>query len=402
MPKHFTWCVALWSLLAVLALPTQGAKVAPITDLEVLPENEEEAGLWEVSREHEQGILDRGERYGNPEVEAFLADMARRMLGTSLDRHEIAIEFFIVRRPTLSAWVYPYGKVAVTTGLLAGMDNDSQLAAIIGHELAHFIDRHSYRELIADKRQSAVGKGLGFLATALVAKQTGVIDTRLMKTGQIWTDLVTSGYSRELEHDADAEGLALMAAGQYTQREAVPAFEALAQNDLYGVVDVAAIWSSHPKLADRIENLRAAIADSTQVAGPIDTNAYRRALATVFVVNAQLDMNEHHHEHARATLARVLEAAPDNGWAQFFYGETWRREQPDGPDLSPRIEAYARAISADPDLAPAHRELGMAYRQQGATADAIAAFDHYLTLASDAPDAGIVRSYRAELAGGTP
>ncbi|NJN51175.1 MAG: M48 family metalloprotease [Gammaproteobacteria bacterium] len=179
------------------------------------------------------------------------------------------------------------------TGLLAGMDNDSQLAAIIGHELAHFIERHSYRELIADRRQSAVGKGLGFLATALVAKQTGVIDTNLMNAGQIWTDLVTSGYSRELEHDADAQGLELMAAGDYAQREAIAAFEALRSNDDYGVVDVAAIWSSHPKLDDRIENLQASVAKSGQSSRVIDPAPYRVALANAFIVNAQLDMDAH-------------------------------------------------------------------------------------------------------------
>jgi predicted Zn-dependent protease len=395
--------MVLFVAAALLAGVSHGAKVVPVTELDALPANEDEAGLWEVAKKHEQRIVDAGEVLDDAPTQAYVKSIVVRMIDHRFASLGVEPSIIIVERPTLSAWVYPYGDIAVTTGLLSGMQNDAQLAAILGHELAHFIGRHSYRELIADKQQSIIGKGLGILATAAVASQTGQVDTSLMGgVGDLWTGLVTSGYSRDLEHVADAEGLELMAGGDFPRTEAIPAFEALRQNDLYGAVNVSAIWSSHPKLDDRIENLREDIAAEAKQKGyqpgiPPDPLGYLRGVGPAIVVNAELDLREYYFERARDELQRYLEAAPDDARAEFLVGESLRKEFPDGPDFALRDAAYQRAVAADASFAQAYRELGMAFRQEGRSDAAIAAFERYLALAPDAPDAGIVRAYTEEL-----
>jgi predicted Zn-dependent protease len=403
MRRHGTTLLLLAAMVAT-ALPAAAEKVVPITELEKLPANADEAGLWEESRKHEARITEGGELFANAELERYLRAVVDRMLGSSLGALDVDVRFLVVQRPTLSAWVYPYGTIAVTTGLLTGMDNEAQLAAIVGHELAHFIARHSYRELIADRRQSAIGKGLGLLATAAVAAKTGTVDTSLMGVGGIWTDLVTSGYSRELEHVADAEGLRLMRVGGYPLGESVPAFEALRENDVYGALAVMGIWSSHPKLDDRIANLERDVAEERKRIGagpPVpDPALYDRGVAPALLVNAQLELDARQYARARTALERFLTVHPTHAQASFLVGETLRREFPDGPDLEPRLAAYRRALANDASYAPAARELGLAERQRGEGHAAIAAFERYLALAPDAPDAGIVRGYLSELTGG--
>ncbi len=391
--------VLLWALSA---LPAMAVKVLPIAELDVLPEDEDEDDLWVIASGHENNIGNSDLLWREPSVEAFLESMADRIIGNSLDHIGIEVDFIIVRKPTLSAWVYPYGTIAVHTGLLANMDNEAQLAAIICHELSHFLQRHSYRELIADRRQSAIGKGLGLLATLAVASQTGQVDTGLMKVGDLWTDLVTSGYSRELEHDADAEGLELMRKGDYDRAEAIKAFTNLAQNDIYGTVKVAQIWSSHPKLADRIENLEQAVAAERKQKNiapgrPRESADYYRAIAPALKANAELDMAEGFYGRARAVLEKYISVHDDDADAHFRIGESLRFEAPDGPDFAPRVAAYQRALANNPDLAAAHLELGMALRQQGDAAGARSHLQQYLTLAPDATAAGIAAWYLESL-----
>ena len=245
--------------MVLTAAPVQAARIKHVDDIKALPENKKEQALWEIAEGHQENIRKEGRLVEDAELQAYVASVGNRLLGNRLDHLGIEIQYIVVQNNLLSAWVYPYGTIAVNTGLLASMENEAQLAAILGHELSHFMQRHSYRELVAEKRQSAVGKGLGFLATAAVAAKTGVVDTGLMKTGGLWSDLVTSGYSRKNEHVADAEGLEMMVAAGYDQAQAIKAFEILKQNAAYGVVSPRLLWSSHPTLDDRLKNLAKAV-----------------------------------------------------------------------------------------------------------------------------------------------
>ncbi|MCZ6854007.1 MAG: M48 family metallopeptidase, partial [Gammaproteobacteria bacterium] len=360
-------CLILAS--ALLASSSFAAKVKPISELSSFPENDKEYTLWQLAGEHEARIDREQRRYKNVAVEAYVKSIVTKMIGSRLDHVNVDIEIILVQEPTLSGWVYPYGDIAIHTGLLAGMENEAQLAAILGHEISHFLHRHSYRELIVEKQQSAFGKGLGLLVSAAVAAETGAIPTNLMGgVGNFWTGLVTNGYSRKLEHAADEGGLELMADANYDRGQAILAFEALKQNDVYGAVNVSTLWSSHPTLEDRIKNLqkhikREARRKDYQPGTVPDSNSYYEAIAPVLLFNASIDLEERHFERARVTLTKYLSIKQDP-LAEFLVGESFRKANPDGPDYSERMAAYDRAIALDAAFAPAHKERGMTMRRQ--------------------------------------
>jgi hypothetical protein len=79
-------------------------------------------------------VVDGGPRlpFDSPATSAYVKSIVVRMIDHQFERLGVEPSIIIVARPTLSAWVYPYGDIAVTTGLLAGMRNDAQLAAILG------------------------------------------------------------------------------------------------------------------------------------------------------------------------------------------------------------------------------------------------------------------------------
>ena len=388
-------------LLSFLSPPANAARVDPVSKLEELPAKADEAELWDIASRHENDLRNSGRMVHNRHVEAYLESITDRMLGSSLDHLGMHVDFLLVREPTLGGWVYPYGTIAVHTGLLAGMENEAQLGAILAHEISHFLQRHSYRELITEGRQSVIGKGIGLLATVAVASQTGVIDTDLIgSTEGLWSGLVTNGYSRKLEYVADEEGLVLMARANYSRDQALLGFKALGDNSFYGVADPARLWSSHPKLDDRIKNLQKEIKRerkrSKQAYKPgvvPASESYYRGIAPALLINARLDIQEQQYARARAALTKYISVRPEDPEAEFLIGETYRKEALDGPDYSPRMDRYRKALEKDCGFAPAYKELGMAHRRQHANAEAMSAFEQYLSFAEDAPDAGIIRAY---------
>lgn len=395
--------LGLCLMLAVLfASSSFAAKVKPISELTSFPENDKEYTLWRLAGEHESRIDEEQRRFRNSEVEAYVKSIVTRMIGSRLDHVNVDIEIILVKEPTLSAWVYPYGDIAVHTGLLAWMENEAQLAAILGHEISHFLHRHSYRELIVEKQQSAFGKGLGLLVSAAVAAETGRMPTNLMDgVGNFWSGLVTNGYSRKLEHAADEGGLELMKDANYDRGQALLAFEALKQNDIYGTVNVATLWSSHPTLDDRLKNLeknikREARRKDFEPGIVPESQAYYEAIAPVLMFNASIDLEEGYFERARTALKKYL-STQQEPMAEFLLGESYRKAKPDGPDFSEQMAAYNRAVALDEDFAPAHKELAMTLRQQRKGGEALQEFQRYLELAPDAADAGIIRGYMADM-----
>jgi predicted Zn-dependent protease len=283
------------------------------------------------------------------------------------------------------------------------MDNEAQFGAILAHEISHFLQRHSYREMLQGKTQSKVGKGLGLLAGLALAKATGSFDPGVMDfAGDLWEKLSTSGYSQDNEYVADEEGLAMMARAGLPIGEAVPAFQALAENAVYGAGDPRKMWSSHPRLEDRLKNLDKEIRnakrrkDYAEPAAP-DPLVYYRGIAPALMLNARLDIQERQLVRAREALEKYLRVHPDDPEAHYLLGETHRRGNPLGPDFNESQRAYQAALTHDSAFAPALKELGMTYRIQRQSAAARKAFEQYLAAAPDAPDAGIIRGYLAGL-----
>ncbi|NND67339.1 MAG: M48 family metalloprotease, partial [Halioglobus sp.] len=188
-------------LLAVLLVAFPGTvaakKYKPINEIPgQVPETEEEEAVWQVGIAHQEEVRGGQELVNNAELEQYLEGIVARLMGDMVATIGLEVDVLVFREPTVNAWVYPNGTVAVQTGMLAAMDNEAQLAAILGHEVSHFLNRHAFIQIKSKQTQSAIGKGLGALAAIAVAVETGTIATGLLDTGQIWTDLVTSGYSR--------------------------------------------------------------------------------------------------------------------------------------------------------------------------------------------------------------
>ncbi len=159
-------------------------------------------------------------------------------------------EFNLVDSKDVNAWCMPGGKVVVYTGLLPITQNETALAVVLGHEIAHALAQHG-NERMSQGLISQLG-GLG-LAIAMQNKPQQTQDLFLQSYG-VGSSLGLLAYGRKQETEADKIGLITMAMAGYDPNESIPFWERMSKA---GGANVPEILSTHPSSTTRIKDLRA-------------------------------------------------------------------------------------------------------------------------------------------------
>jgi len=151
----------------------------------------------------------------------------------------------VIDNDDVNAWCMPGGRIAVYTGLLDTIQpTDAELAAVIGHEIAHALREHTREKM---SQQLAAELGLSVLAAATGNKATTNLGATLTEV------MFTLPNSRSFEAEADAIGLELAARAGYDPRAAVTLWQKMASA---GGAAPLEILSTHPSPASRIEDIR--------------------------------------------------------------------------------------------------------------------------------------------------
>ena len=141
----------------------------------------------------------------------------------------------------------PGGKIAVYTGIISKLNlTDDELAAVIGHEIAHALREHS-REQIS--QQIATEQTI-----SLVGALAGLGSTSQSLAGQASQLVIGLPFSRKMETEADVMGMELMARAGYNPEAAVNVWKKMAQ---LGGGSSPEFLSTHPSDSSRIANLQA-------------------------------------------------------------------------------------------------------------------------------------------------
>ena len=146
----------------------------------------------------------------------------------------------------VNAFCMPGGRIAFFTGILNQLKlTDDEVAAIMGHEVAHALREHGREQMGKNIATSVVGR----IGGALIGSYLGV-DPRVSDTvAQYGTQLVSLKYSRDDEREADLIGLDIAARAGFDPRAGVALWEKMAQLDKRAPI---ALLSTHPGGSERI------------------------------------------------------------------------------------------------------------------------------------------------------
>lgn len=165
-------------------------------------------------------------------------------------------EFAVFEDDTVNAWVMPGGKVGFHTGILGIMENDDQIATVMGHEAGHVVGRHG-----AERYSQQLAAG-AVVEVANVAMEAGDVEGRNMIAGILGAG-VTFGfvlpYSRKHEYEADRLGTDFMAAANYRADQAVRFWDTMTKQS--AGQQPLEFMSTHPSDQNRISAMQSHITE---------------------------------------------------------------------------------------------------------------------------------------------
>jgi predicted Zn-dependent protease len=325
---------------------------------------DDEASLWAHMEREEERLRRSPFLIRDEALNAYLRDLACRLAG----EHCPDVRVYVVRTPQYNATMAPNGMLQIWSGLLLRMANEAQLAAILGHEIGHFVARHGIARLREAKRRSAVGQTVGLGLTVF-----GWLGVAVSSLAQIGLSAGGAAYSREHEREADRIGLDLMERAGYAPGEAARVWSELRTEE------DNTLFATHPSPGDRAQALLEAAGGRV---GRLGTDSYRRMLAPHRPLLLRDELLRGRYDETLALLERM----PPDGEVLFYKGEAHRlRGEPEKA-----LAAYRSVAHPPPEL---YRSMGLVLRRQGDTAEAARAFARFLELRPGAPDAELLRTY---------
>ena len=166
--------------------------------------------------------------------------------------------FAVLKSPVVNAFSCPGGFIFITSGALEQMDSEAELAAVLGHEIAHATHKHILKEI---KRANLMSAGADLAQTSFTGG--GLTDELAKKLGDIaFEKLFTTGLSRRDEQEADKTGVQLAAEAGYRAAEYVKFLETL--QDMEGTSSMKTLTATHPKPGDRVNYVKPLVADKSR------------------------------------------------------------------------------------------------------------------------------------------
>jgi predicted Zn-dependent protease len=380
-------------LLALLLAPPGSAVEEELIEHKIPPgyepaEARDEQGLWMEFKEMERALNQSALLVKDPELNNYVQGIVCRVAAEYCNDFRV----YLVRNPGFNASMTATGMMQIWTGLIVRASSTDEIAAVVGHEIAHYTRLHSLEgfRTLKSKMASASFFDLGF------AVLTGVS----APIGQASAMLSYLSHNREQETEADLLGARLLAEANYYPHASYQVWEKIITEEEAAVAknEKPNLFSqTHPASHDRAEYLK----DWVNVKyGPPDLEeSTDEALLTIlnnnylFLMEDMVDTNR--YGRTINLLERHAEIGVDRGLVYYFYGETFRQRGQDG-DQQLAMDAYRHAIEVGGEPPEVYKNLGYLNLKDGNVEQAQDSFRTYLERKPDASDRAMIEFYLEE------
>ena len=384
----------LWHRVFALAMATllaAGCVTQPVVDIKPgeQPSLEtDEAGFWMQMDRIEQSLQTSGRIVRDPEFNAYL----RRIFCDLSPEFCNDIRLYIVRTPGFNASMMANGTMQIWTGMLLRVQNEAQLAAVLGHELTHYLRRHTLQRW-RDIRAKTDALVFFQFATAVVGLGVVGLVATLGTLGSI------QAFSREQERESDRLGFEMMAGAGYEPEEAPRIWETLiTEKEASSRPKGSLFFASHPASKERRETLAEMAAAYQTPSAELGRNRYVEMTAGFRGGWLRDELRQRDFGAMQVVLDNLMEAGANLGELYYYQGELHRlRAETENDDADKAMKAYEKAIDLGGAPPEVHRALGLIHwsaKRQGA---AKLAFEIYLSTATEATDRAMIEHYLQQI-----
>ncbi len=244
-------CLAAFAVLGILAYSCAVNPVTGRSELSIMSfSREEEVNLG--AKAYVPAVQQQGGFYRDKALEEYVQGVGMRVARVS-HRPDLDYRYRVLNSSVPNAFALPGGFIVINRGLLVGLSNEAELAAVLGHETGHVTAKHS---LAGYQRSMAANLLLAGVSVAAGGRK-GV-----MELSGITSSLVENGFSRDQEREADWLGIDYMVKDGYNPEGAVQLQEYFYEQ-LEGKKNpmfAEGLFRTHPFSKERLDNARARIA----------------------------------------------------------------------------------------------------------------------------------------------
>jgi len=210
----------------------------------------------ELGRGIAANVLGAAPLVADPELQRYV-NRVGLWVAMQSERPGLPWRFGVIDSTDVNAFAMPGGLILITAGLYDRLRDESELASVLGHEIAHVVQRHQVKAI-----QGAMGREF---ATEMAGEMAGGSNNELVrrfgdKAFRAGTEVLARGLDKKDEYDADSRGMVLAARAGYNPFAMAGVLQTL---DSANASDksVALLFSTHPTPASRIERLEAAVGE---------------------------------------------------------------------------------------------------------------------------------------------
>jgi len=247
--------IIISSLLVTALISLTGCSVNPVSGKKEFTLVSEDQELAMGAQGH-KSVLKKYKRYNDPALQAYVNGLGQTLASKS-HRNNIKYTFTVLEDPSVNAFALPGGYIYVTTGILAYLNSEGELAGVLGHEIGHVTARHGARQ----QSMGVVGAILG----EIIASKT---KTDRKSINQL-SHAILSGYGREHELEADKLGAEYLARVGYSPQNMLDVIGVLKAQEQYGKYlarksgqqvppSYHGVFATHPDNDRRLQNVVAA------------------------------------------------------------------------------------------------------------------------------------------------
>lgn len=354
-----------------------------------VPEDaQDEQGLWMEIEDYERSLNKSALLVRDPEIVNYVNEVVCRVAG------EYCADFrvYVVRNPGFNASMTATGMMQIWTGLLLRATSTDELAAVIGHEIAHYTRLHTLARFRGIKKKMAAGSIFDVGVTLLTGVSTPV--------GQTMAALSILSFSREQEQEADFLGARLMYEAGLDPHASYLVWQRLIEEEKSAVVkrrEPGMFGKTHPDAEERAEDLEQLVKAlyGPQMMQPLQDDPLIGILEKhyLFLMEDQVDTNR--FGRTQEMLERHAALGIHVSLVNYFFGENYRQRGQEG-DNELAMAAYKSSIMAGSAPPEAYKNLGYLYLKADNVASAQVAFRDYLEFAPDASDRAMIEFYLEE------
>ncbi|WP_242464568.1 M48 family metalloprotease [Halorhodospira abdelmalekii] len=316
--RDFVWLMSAASASAVLAPQLYGCATDPVTGrprLMLMSEEEEIA----IDKQHAPHQFSND--YGllrDEQVVGYVGEVGQAVAEVS-HRPHMPYSHNVVNANYVNAYTFPGGTMACTRGIMVEMENEAELAALLGHETGHVTARHTARRQTSAIMTAALLGGVGIAAAQ--SERLAGYSNLVYAVSAVGATVLLAHYSRENEREADDLGLDYMAQSGQNPQGMVDLMQMLVNMSGRQPTALETMFSTHPMSEERFKTAQreaqarsgALERDRGRERYMDNTASLRRIKPAIKEMQAgEAQMARGNHAQAEAHFASALEQVPDD------------------------------------------------------------------------------------------